>query len=140
MLEILARLVLSTFLGAVIGLERELRDIPAGMRTHALVALGSTIFTVAALTVFYPGADSTRIVAQIAVGIGFIAGGIIFKTGAGVFGLTTAANMWVTAALGIMVGMGNYVFSVAATVLVVLVLVSDRFLDRYIPRYKRRKK
>ena len=98
-LDIVVRLVVASVLGALIGLEREIHDHPAGMRTHLLVSLGSAGFTVLSFTAFAaPGADPARIAAQIVTGVGFLGAGAILKEGASIRGLTTAASLWTVAA------------------------------------------
>jgi len=109
-------LLLALTLGGLVGLERELRDHAAGLRTHMLVAMGSCLFTVVSAYGFtefaaQPSstavrADVTRIASQIVVGIGFLGGGAILRDGQSVRGLTTAASLWVTAACGLAVGAG----------------------------------
>jgi len=128
--ELSLRLVVGAALGAVVGLEREIHDHPAGMRTHLLVALGATLFAVisgygyAAVRQAGLGAgfDPTRIAAQIVTGIGFLGAGAILQMGASVKGLTTAASLWATAAVGVAVGSGEYLLGTVATVLVVFSL------------------
>ena len=91
------RLIIAAALGALIGLEREIHDHPAGMRTHLLVSVGSAGFTVLSIAAFpAPGADPARIAAQIVTGIGFLGAGAILKEGATIRGLTTAASLWAT--------------------------------------------
>ena len=119
---VITKLLVSLVLGALIGLERELRGSPAGLRTITLVTLGSTLFTIASLGFVGATADVSRIAAQIVVGIGFIGGGVIFQIKDKVHGLTTAASLWVTAAIGIMIGTGEYFVATFTTVLALLVL------------------
>ncbi|MGH2677187.1 MAG: MgtC/SapB family protein, partial [Actinomycetota bacterium] len=111
--ELALRLLGAALLGGVIGLEREVRDQPAGFRTHMLVALGSCLFTLISAYGFGafqgdPGVpyDPTRIAAQIVTGIGFLGAGAIIRSGMSVRGLTTAASLWVVAAIGMAVGAG----------------------------------
>ena len=127
--ELSLRLVVGAALGAVVGLEREIHDHPAGMRTHLLVALGATLFAVisgygyaAGQAGLGAGFDPTRIAAQIVTGIGFLGAGAILQMGASVKGLTTAASLWATAAVGVAVGSGEYLLGTVATVLVVFSL------------------
>jgi putative Mg2+ transporter-C (MgtC) family protein len=129
-LDISLRLFVASLLGAAIGLEREIHAHPAGMRTHLLVSLGSAAFTV--LSIFFfetPAApngslptDPSRIAAQVVSGIGFLGAGAILKYGSSVRGLTTAASLWATAAVGMAAGAGAWVVAVASTVLIVLSL------------------
>jgi putative Mg2+ transporter-C (MgtC) family protein len=126
------RLLVAAALGGLIGLERELRDQPAGFRTHILVAVGSCLFALVSAFGFddfvsRPStlavrADVTRISSQIVVGIGFLGGGTILRHGATVRGLTTAASLWVTAAVGLAAAMGFYAGAVAAALLAALTL------------------
>jgi putative Mg2+ transporter-C (MgtC) family protein len=119
-LEIIARVVLAAVLGAFIGLERELRGYPAGIRTIALVTMGSALFTDVSRMM---GGDD-RVAAQIVTGIGFIGAGVIFREGAGIKGITTAATIWAAAAIGMAVGIELYVVAVASAVLVFALLWS----------------
>jgi putative Mg2+ transporter-C (MgtC) family protein len=129
-LELSGRLLLAALLGAAIGLERELHDHPAGMRTHLLVSLGSALFAVisaygyASIFAAHPEAQDSpqRIAAQIVSGIGFLGAGAIIQAGRWVRGLTTAASLWATAAVGLAVGSGEYILAVVGTVLIVLSL------------------
>ncbi len=135
--EAVTPLLVSAGVGILIGLERELRGVPAGMRTHALVALGSTIFTIASLS-FGGTADASRVAAQVAVGVGFIAGGVIFKSGHNVHGMTTAANLWVVAALGIIIGLKQYYLAGASAIILLAILVLGRVIERKVLRKKKK--
>ena len=101
--EIVGRMALAAVLGALIGLEREYRGYPAGVRTMALVCMGSALF--ADSTSLF-GGDPSRVAAQIVSGIGFLGAGLIVREGGSVRGITTAATIWATAAVGIAVGTG----------------------------------
>lgn len=130
-LEILLRVALAAVLGGAIGFERELREREAGLRTHMLVAVGAALFTLVsayawtdwhfsnASGVVY---DPTRIAAQVVTGIGFLGAGAIIRQGLSVRGLTTAATLWVVAAIGMATGAGFYTAAVITTVLVLLSL------------------
>lgn len=118
----LTRLLVSIALGALIGFEREVRRSPAGLRTIALVTAGATLFTLVSLSFTGMEADVSRVVAQIVIGIGFIGGGVIWKFKDSVHGLTTAASLWVAAAIGIIVGLGEYVFAILTTIIIMVVL------------------
>ena len=135
--EVLLRLALAAALGAAIGLERELREREAGLRTHLLVSLGSALFTIVSAYGFHAflasgasvvRADPTRIAAQIVTGIGFLGAGAIIRQGLSVRGLTTAATLWVVAAIGLAAGAGYYSAAVVATVLVLVTLWPLRIL------------
>ena len=131
-LDLTLRLVLALGLGAAIGLERELQRMPAGFRTHALVSLGSAIFTVVSGYAFTgPGSDPTRIAAQIVTGIGFIGGGAILHYRGAVRGLTTAASLWAVAAVGMAAGTGLWVVAVVSSVLVIVTLEVFQRLERF---------
>ena len=122
--EILGRVALAAALGAVLGFERELRDREAGLRTHLLVSVGSALFTIVSAYGFREfltsgaavvRADSTLIAAQIVTGIGFLGAGAIIRQGLAVRGLTTAATLWVVAAIGMAAGAGYYSAAVITT-------------------------
>jgi len=132
-LDLVGRLLLAAVLGAVIGIEREIHDHPAGIRTHLLVALGSALFTVLSI-VGFPSADGTatdpsRVAAQIVTGIGFLGAGAILKYGPTVRGLTTAASLWAAAGIGMAAGAGMPVLGVAATMIVLVSLWPLRLLS-----------
>src|SRR6188508_2298615 len=135
-LDIVARLLLAAVLGAIVGLEREVHDHPAGTRTHLLVSVGSAGFTVLSIYAFQaPGADPARIAAQIVTGVGFLGAGAILKEGATIGGLTTAASLWATAAVGMAAGAGSWLTALTITVIVILSLwplrlVADRVTGR----------
>lgn len=130
----LARIAVATLLGGVIGFERETLNKSAGLRTHMLVTLGSALFMVASILLVgevNPNGeagrgDATRIGSTIVMGVGFLGGGIIFRERARVKGLTTAAGLWVAAAIGLTVGSGFYITGVGGTVLALTVLVLVR--------------
>jgi len=119
--DLALRLLMAAVLGAAIGLEREIHEHPAGMRTHLLVSVGSAAFTVLSIFAF-PSADSdpARVAAQIVSGIGFLGAGSILKEGATIRGLTTAASLWAVAAVGMAAGAGAW--SVAAVLTIIAIL------------------
>ena len=117
------RLVLATFLGAVIGFQREMSGKEAGLRTNMLICLGSALFTVLSIYGF-PGSDPSRIAAGVATGIGFIGAGVILhRTGGAVIGLTSAATIWAVAGIGMAAGAGLYIIAAVATVLALVILL-----------------
>jgi putative Mg2+ transporter-C (MgtC) family protein len=125
--DILIRLATAGGLGMAIGLEREARGHAAGIRTHALVALGAALFTVAGAYGFAdvakgPNVDPARVAAQIASGVGFLGAGAIIREGLSVRGLTTAATLWVVAAIGMACGAGWYGPALITTLLTILAL------------------
>lgn len=125
-LELVARLILGFVLSGLVGLEREVSLKPAGLRTHILVGLGSTLLTILSLHAFL-GADPSRVAASIIVGIGFLGAGTIIKTEEKIIGLTTAATLWIVASIGVATGAGFYLLAIVATILAFLVLKLDIF-------------
>ncbi len=133
--EISLRLVASSILGGAIGYQREKTGHPAGLRTHILVSIGATLFTISSI-LFSDNGDPGRIAANIVTGIGFLGAGTIIRYGYTVRGLTTAASLWTTAAIGLSVGGGGelYILACLATLLVLIVLESVDFLEKRIAR------
>lgn len=133
--EDLLKLALALLIGTVIGAEREYRNKSAGLRTIILISLGSTLFTILSYTL---GAEDEtgRIAANIVTGIGFLGAGAIMREGLTVSGLTTASSIWVTAALGMAVGAGEFMLAALGTVVVMIVLTLFEFLQSLIDRYK----
>lgn len=133
MQEIILKLLLATFLGALVGMEREFKRKGAGLRTFSLVCLGSCIFTILTFQLptislrenfpikFPMAIDPTRVIQAIAAGIGFIGAGVIFHQTGGVVGLTTAAGLWVVSAIGVAVGFGFYFLGIISTILSIIV-------------------
>jgi putative Mg2+ transporter-C (MgtC) family protein len=144
-LDLVLRLLLSTALGATVGMERELTDQPAGLRTHTLVAVGAALFAIVSAFGFQAiagqgpaaevRADLTRVISQIVVGIGFLGGGVILKSGPNVRGLTTAATLWVTAAIGTAIGLGMLVLGTVLTAIALVTLVGLRPLRNVLRRF-----
>lgn len=126
-LELVARLILGFVLSGIVGLEREVSLKPAGLRTHILVGLGSTLLTILSLAAFPEEADPSRVAASIVVGIGFLGAGTIIKTKEKVIGLTTAATLWIVASIGVATGAGFYLLAIIATILAFSVLKLDIF-------------
>lgn len=118
-------LLLAIFLSMIIGLDREGRRQPAGVRTHMLVGLGACLFTQLSIYAF-PEGDPTRIAAQIVTGIGFIGAGTILQRKSSIHHLTTAASIWTTAAVGMAVGAGAWFLALAATVFTWIILAIVR--------------
>jgi len=120
-LEMILRLLLATALGAGIGYQRERAGKAAGLRTHILIASGAALFTIASIFGFSGAVDPSRVAASVVAGIGFIGAGVIFRgsRSEGVAGLTTAASIWATAAVGLAAGAGLYLISVIATIIII---------------------
>jgi putative Mg2+ transporter-C (MgtC) family protein len=138
-IDVLVRLAVAAGLGMVIGIERELREQAAGLRTHMLVAVGACLFTLVSAFGFETGGattpDPSRVAAQIVTGIGFLGAGAILREGQWVRGLTTAASLWVVAAVGMAVGLGMYWASGVAVVITVVSLWALRPFRRRLRHY-----
>ncbi|MEI8278977.1 MAG: MgtC/SapB family protein [Bacteroidota bacterium] len=131
--DILIKLLLAILVGGIIGMEREYRSKSAGFRTLILISFGAALFTIFSISL--GGTESaTRIAANIVVGIGFIGAGVIFKEGIRVNGITTAATIWVTAALGMGIGAGYYWVSIIGALLVVVILYVFTYFERFIDK------
>ncbi len=146
--EALLRLALAAALGGAVGIEREIREREAGFRTHLLVSLGAALFTIAGAYGFHDvlthgsTVDPTRVAAQIVTGIGFLGAGAIIRQGVAVRGLTTAATLWVVAAIGLTSGAGYYSAAVITTALVLfslwpLRIFAHQTIDRFRPQTNR---
>lgn len=132
------RLVLATSVGLILGFEREWRGHDAGLRTHALVALSSAAITISALLIAQDqpadrGSDPLRAVQGLAQAIGFIAGGLIFVRGGDVRNMTTAASLWLSAAVGIAAGAGQIIVVALAAGIALILLTLVHFLERLLP-------
>jgi putative Mg2+ transporter-C (MgtC) family protein len=145
--ELLVRLIVGTALGGIVGYERGVHGRPAGFRTHLIVALASTTFMLVSTHFVYfqhytkddlVAVDPSRIAASIVTGIGFLGGGAILRTGLNVQGLTTAAGLWLVAAIGMAAGAGMYVVSVAATLFGIVALVVLRRFEHKDDQLRRR--
>ena len=139
--DILVRLGCATVVGLVLGLDREIRGVPAGLRTHALVGLSAAAITLSALLLHdsldadgRTRTDPLRVVQGLAQAIGFIAAGLIFVAKDQVRNVTSAANLWLTTAVGIAAGAGQYAIVLATTALGILVVTIIRLGERYLPR------
>lgn len=132
-IEMLLRVSLAFVLGGILGLEREVQQRPAGLRTHILVAMGSATFTLVSIYGFLGQGtvrDPARVAAQIVTGVGFLGAGTIWRTESTVIGLTTAASIWMVAAIGMLAGSGMYLLAVFSTALAWLTLYGIRRLER----------
>jgi putative Mg2+ transporter-C (MgtC) family protein len=145
--ELGLRVLVAAALGGVVGLERELSDQPAGFRTHMLVSLGSALFTMVGaygLSAFIPenaentSFDPMRVAAQVVTGIGFLGAGAIIRQGVSIRGLTTAASLWVTAAIGMAAGVGFWLGAVFTTLGTVIALYGFKQIERRFFRRRRR--
>ena len=130
--DLILRLFLGGMMGGLIGLEREFRAKEAGLRTHFIVALGSALFMIISQYAFGGRYDAARVAAQVVSGIGFIGAGVFIFQKNVVRGVTTAAGLWVAAAIGLACGAGMYVVAVAATLMTVLCLETMHLVHHYV--------
>jgi len=133
-IDLVRRLLLAAALGAALGLEREYRRKPAGLRTNILIALGSALFTTLSIAIGRGGGTPDRITAQVVTGIGFLGGGAILRSGTTVHGMTTAATIWVNAAIGVAAGAGEYAMAAVTTFLTLVVLAVLAPAEAYFER------
>jgi len=138
-IQLFLQLILATLLGAFIGFEREYKRKEAGLQTYSLVCLGACLFTVLSNCLFFTflgqkeiNFDPSRIIQAIVMGVGFIGAGVIFREKITIKGLTAAAGLWVTAAIGIAVGIGYYSLAAFSAILVILILFGFGELERNI--------
>ena len=140
--DLLGRLALAVLLGGIVGVERELSGKPAGLRTNILICLGSALLMDLSITIGVTDGDvrigdPARIAAQVVTGVGFLGAGTIMQARGEVVGLTTAATIWVVAAIGLAVGAGHRAEAVAAALLVTLVLTALGWLERWMLSFRR---
>lgn len=140
--EILLRLGIATLIGAALGLNREMRQKPAGLRTHALVALGTALVTLTGIALAghdgeFDSNSVSRVIQGVTAGIGFLGGGTILKSDSGeqISGLTTAASLWVVACLGIACGIGLWLMSLVALGLALVVLILGEPVENALHRF-----
>ena len=141
--QILIRLLIGAFLGAVIGFERERQNQPAGLRTHTILAVGCTLAMTLSINIamqfreVVPNGDPARLAAQVISGIGFLGAGAILRFGNNIRGLTTATSLWTLAIIGLAVGAGHYIAAVSTTVLLLVVLtLLDRIEKRFMKTFR----
>ena len=139
-LELMLQLGLATLLGGAIGLERELGGKPAGLRTNILICLGSVLYTHISITMMGANSpDPTRVAGQIVTGVGFIGAGTILHARGAIVGLTSAATIWVVAAIGVALGSGFYLEGVGTTVIVLVVLAGLGRVEKLVERQSMRR-
>ena len=143
--QIVIRMLVTAVLGGIVGLERERHSQPAGLRTHIILAIGSTLAMCVSINLaiqfrsYAPNGDPARLAAQVLSGIGFLGAGAILRYGTNVRGLTTAASLWTIAVVGLAVGAGHYIPAIAATVLLFGVLqaldiLEKKYLGHLVPK------
>lgn len=137
-LELMLQVGLATLLGGAIGLERELGGKPAGLRTNILICIGSALYTHISIALVGSDTDPTRVAGQIVTGVGFIGAGTILHARGAIVGLTSAATIWVVAAIGVALGSGYYLDGIAATLVVLVVLAGlgrvEKLVERHLTR------
>lgn len=143
-IDLIARIILASFLGGLIGLERDIHGRAAGLRTHLLVSMGAAVFMLLSELIASVGSvmpegvakisDPGRIAAQVVTGIGFLGAGAIIKEGINIRGLTTAACLWVAAGIGMASGAGCYVLAISATILALFSLVMLKYFEDLYPK------
>ena len=133
-----AGIVLAAFLGAAIGLERELSGKAAGLRTNLLICLGAAVFTIISREMPVPGTELsiTRIAAQIVTGVGFLGAGAIIQDRGGIHGLTTAATIWLVASIGMACGARFYMLGIITTFVALIILIIPAKIEKMIKRHK----
>lgn len=139
--EAIIQVFIAALLGALIGLQREVAKKAAGMRTYAFVAIGSCLFTILSRIGFSGSTvDPSRIAAQVVIGIGFLGAGIIFHRGEHTEGLTTAAGLWVVAAIGMAVAVSQYALAIVTTGIALLLLTTGRrfHIEEWLDRHEHR--
>ena len=133
-IQLMMRLLLAAGLGGAVGIERELHQKPAGLRTNILIAVGSALFTALSIQIAHAGGSPDRISAQIVTGIGFLGAGAILRSGHHVQGMTTAATIWVNAAVGMAAGAGEFLMATMTTVITLIVLAVLPPIEAYFER------
>jgi putative Mg2+ transporter-C (MgtC) family protein len=134
--EALVRLALAAVLGGAVGLEREYRQKPAGLRTNMLIALGSALFSILSIELGAGTGSPDRIAAQVVTGIGFLGAGAILRSGDHIHGLTTAATIWVNAAIGMAAGLGSYTVATVAAAITLVVLALLPWMEKFVENWR----
>lgn len=138
--EFIIRMLVATGVGAAVGLERQINNKSAGLRTNTLVALGSCVFVLISVRLLSEGGDPTRIIGQVVTGIGFLGAVVILHRGANVQGLTTAATIWCSASLGCLAGLGYFFEAAIAALLIIIINFAFKKADKWFDEEKKRLK
>jgi putative Mg2+ transporter-C (MgtC) family protein len=139
--DIFMRMGLATGAGLLLGLDRELRGIAAGLRTHAMISMSSAMITISALMIYFQldvdgnHIDPLRVIQGLAQAVGFVAAGAVFVAGNKVHNLTSATTIWLAAAVGIGAGAGQYVLVAAGMVFGIVIVTLVRVVERFIPNH-----
>ncbi|MGA1979267.1 MAG: MgtC/SapB family protein [Sedimentisphaerales bacterium] len=136
--ENLISIILSVVLGAAVGLEREIKGKPAGLRTNVLICLGAAVFTIISEKMAGDKDSITRIAAQIVTGVGFLGAGAVIQDRGGIHGLTTAATIWMVASIGMACGAGFFLLAVTSTIIALIVLIGLTPLERWVGPLRRK--
>jgi putative Mg2+ transporter-C (MgtC) family protein len=136
-IQLMLRLLIAAGLGGAIGLEREIRQKPAGLRTNILIAVGSALFTALSIQIAQAGGTPDRISAQIVTGIGFLGAGAILRSEHHVQGMTTAATIWVNSAVGMAAGAGEFLMATVTTAITLIVLAALPPIEAHFERRRR---
>lgn len=139
--QYILRLVFALFIGGLIGIEREIKGKPAGMRTNMLMCMGSCLLMILSVEIFRAGVgmgDPSRIASQVVTGVGFLGAGTIIQSRFSVAGLTSAATLWFVAAIGLVIGWGEYLLAAAATVLTIVTLTLLGGVEQFVSVKQRR--
>lgn len=130
--EFIIRIAIASVAGAAVGFERQWSNKSAGLRTNTLVSLGASIFVLLSSLATAHNGDPSRVLGQVVTGIGFLGAGVIFRQGVNVQGLTTAATLWCSAAIGSLAGLGYYLYAGICALLVITINLSFRLTDRWL--------
>lgn len=131
-IDFVLRVVIAAGVGASVGLERQWSNKSAGLRTNTLVSLGAAIFVITSILTTQETGDPSRVIGQVVSGMGFLGAGVIFRHGVNVQGLTTAATLWCSAALGTLAGLGYFTFAIICAVFVISINLSFKVTDKWI--------
>lgn len=134
--DIIIKLIIAILCGTIIGMEREIKDKSAGLRTHILVCLGACLFGMIGLSaeLTHKNVDILRLAQGLLIGIGFLGAGVIVREGESIIGLTTAAGIWVMGAIGLAIGMGNYQIALIGTLFCLIIITLFGKIDRFIKK------
>ncbi len=138
-LDFVLRVLIATAAGAAVGLERQWSNKSAGLRTNTLVSLGAAIFVITSILTTKEAGDPSRVIGQVVSGMGFLGAGVIFRHGINVQGLTTAATLWCSAALGTLSGLGYFIFAGICAALVIIINMSFKITDKWISKELQKK-
>lgn len=137
--DIIIRVLIALTAGSIVGIERQLHRKSAGLRTNMLVAVGAAFYVILSIQLTREEGDVTRIIGQIVTGVGFLGAGIIFREGSSIHGLTTAATIWCSAAIGSMAGAGYFIETLIATLTIALINIVLVPIDKWLKKINQEK-